>query len=244
MGVEYVTVAKKVSKTFGEFKALDNVDLKVRKGEFFGLFGPNGAGKTTLLKILTGQIEQTGGNVKVMGIDTKADPLSVKAEIGIVPEFESPPTFLTGKEYLEFVAHLRKVPDQDTVVKDWLTFFDLVGRENTICKDMSKGMRQKLMLAGAFLHEPPLLFLDEPFINLDPIYQKKLREYLVDYVDRGNTVFMNTHILEIAEKLCTKVVIIYEGKVVASGTMDELRKKAGGDLEKVFMSAVGIEDGA
>jgi ABC-2 type transport system ATP-binding protein len=226
-----------LTKRFGEKTALDRVTLEVQQGDLFGLFGPNGAGKTTLLRILTGQLEQDSGTAQVIGLDVRSDPLGVKRLIGIVPEVESPPTYLTAYEYLYFVAKVRKVEDIDKKIDRWFDFFDLKESRDVICRDLSKGMRQKIMLASAFIHEPKLLFLDEPFINLDPIYQRKLREYLLGYVKNGGTAFMCSHLLEIAERLCNRAAIISEGRMVKSGTMAEI-VKGEKTLEDVFLKLV------
>jgi ABC-2 type transport system ATP-binding protein len=235
-----VLEARNIVKDFGGMKALDQVSLAVEKGDFFGFFGPNGAGKTTLIRILTGQLAPSSGSVNVLGVDVIKEPLKVKELIGIVPEVESPPTYLTAYEYLYFVGKVRNLDKLEDRIDRWLTFFDLEEKKGTICKDMSKGMRQKLMLASAFIHEPALLFLDEPFINLDPIYQRTLREYLEEYVSKGGTVFMASHILEIAERLCNRLSIVNLGKVVAQGSMEELLR-SGETLEKLFMRSVGID---
>ncbi|HEX9908171.1 MAG TPA: ABC transporter ATP-binding protein [Thermoplasmata archaeon] len=234
-----VVEAKDIVKEFGGMKALDRVSISVEKGDFFGFFGPNGAGKTTLVRILTGQLAPSSGEVHVMGVDAVKEPLAVKDLMGIVPEVESPPSYLTGFEYLYFVGKVRRIENLDERIEKWLSFFDLESKKGTICKDMSKGMRQKLMLASAFIHEPPLLFLDEPFINLDPIYQRILRDYLQDYVSKGGTVFMCSHILEISEKLCSRLAIVNLGKVVAQGRKEDIVPK-GSTLEQVFLRSVGV----
>ncbi len=234
-----VLEAKNIVKEFGGLKALDRVSISVEKGDFFGFFGPNGAGKTTLIRILTGQLEPTSGSVSVLGIDAVKEPLRVKELIGIVPEVESPPSYLTGYEYLYFVGKVRRLANLEDRIDKWLSFFDLETKKGTICKDMSKGMRQKLMLASAFIHEPDVLFLDEPFINLDPIYQRTLREYLEEYIAKGGTVFMASHILEISEKLCNKLAIVNLGRVVAQGKIDELVGE-GDNLERLFLRSVGV----
>jgi len=234
-----VLEAKDIVKEFGGLKALDRVTISVDKGDFFGFFGPNGAGKSTLIRILTGQLEPTSGSVDVLGVDVNKEPLKVKELIGIVPEVESPPSYLTGYEYLYFVGKVRNLDKLEDRIEKWLSFFDLESKKGTICKDMSKGMRQKIMLASAFIHEPKLLFMDEPFINLDPIYQRILREYLQDYVAKGGTVFMASHILEISERLCNRLAIVNLGKVVAQGNKDELLKD-GENLERLFMRSVGV----
>ena len=233
-----VIEAKDIVKDFGPTRALDEVSIEVHKGDFFGFFGPNGAGKTTLLRILTGQLQPTSGSVKVLGTDVSEQPIAVKELVGIVPEVESPPTYLTGYEYLYFVGKVRKLGDLEDRIEKWLAFFDLDSKKGVICKDLSKGMRQKLMIASAFIHDPQLVFLDEPFINLDPVYQKILREYLQDYVASGGTVFMCSHILEISEKLCNRIAIVDAGKVVAEGDKSDLVKDGEG-LEEFFMRSIG-----
>lgn len=231
-------LASRLSKSYGQVQALKGIDLRIERGEFFGLFGPNGAGKTTMLRILTGQLRPTAGEANVLGIDVVREPLRVKALVGIVPEVESPPSYLTAREYLYFVGRVRAIEAIPRRIERWLEFYDLGPERDALCKDLSKGTRQKLMLAAAFFHDPELVFLDEPFINLDPIYQRKLRDYLEKYVDGGGTVFMASHLLDIAQRLCDRVAVIQDGSIVASGTMEEVR---GGekDLESAFLRLVG-----
>lgn len=230
--------ASRLVKNYGRVQALTGVDLTVEPGEFFGLFGPNGAGKTTMLRILTGQLRPTSGSARVLGVDVVEDPLRVKALVGIVPEVESPPSYLTAYEYLYFVGRIRKLDRIEDRVATWLEFFDLAKERATLCKDLSKGSRQKLMLSAAFLHDPRLVFLDEPFINLDPIYQRRLRRLLEGYVARGGTVFMASHLLDIAERLCDHVAVIRDGQIIADGTVDQVRGTEE-DLESAFLRLVG-----
>jgi ABC-2 type transport system ATP-binding protein len=237
--VDGVIQVRGLGKTFGRVVALKDVDLTIGRGEFFGFFGPNGAGKTTLLRILTGQLEQSAGAASVLGIDLPEGGVDVRAVVGVVPEFESPPSFLTGDEYLRFVCHARRVGDVDARTERWLRFFELEDHGDTLCKDMSKGMRQKIMLGAAFIHEPALLFLDEPFINLDPLFQKKVREYLARYIEEGGTIFMCSHLLEIAERLCSRLAVIARGEVAAQGTLAELKEPGEDGLGDVFMRLVG-----
>lgn len=231
--------AAHLTKKYGSVAALRGIDLRIEPGTFFGLFGPNGAGKTTMLRILTGQLRPTSGLAKVLGVDVLAEPLKVKALVGIVPEVESPPSYLTATEYLEFVARVRKLDGVNARVTNWLTFFDLEAERDTLCKDLSKGTRQKLMLASAFIHDPQLVFLDEPFINLDPIYQRKLRDFLQEYVAGGGTVFMASHLLDIAERLCDHVAVIRDGIVIATGSVAQIRGSEA-DLESAFLRLVGV----
>ncbi|HYT01012.1 MAG TPA: ABC transporter ATP-binding protein [Thermoplasmata archaeon] len=233
-----VIEAVHLTKRFGDVDALRGIDLRVERGEFFGLFGPNGAGKTTMLRILTGQLRPTSGEARVLGVDVVQEPLRVKSIVGIVPEVESPPSYLTAYEYLFFVGKIRKVDGLEARIARWFEFFDLEGMRGSLCKDLSKGTRQKLMLAAAFLHDPPLVFLDEPFINLDPIYQRKLKDFLAGYVKQGGTVFMASHLLDIAQKLCDRAGVIRDGSLIATGTLDEVRG-AETDLESAFLRLVG-----
>ena len=230
--------ASQLTKRYGSLDALKGIDLAVEPGEFFGLFGPNGAGKTTMLRILTGQLRPTSGEAHVLDVDVVQEPLHVKSLVGIVPEVESPPSYLTAHEYLYFVGRVRKLDRLEERIAHWFEFFDLDEGGTTLCKDLSKGTRQKLMLAAAFIHEPALVFLDEPFINLDPIYQRKLKDFLAEYVARGGTAFMASHLLDIAGKLCDRVAVIQSGSIIATGTVDQIR---GGDtdLESAFLRLVG-----
>lgn len=226
-----------LTKRFGELTAVDNLNLTIEAGELFGFIGPNGAGKTTTLQMLSGQIHPTSGTATVMGIDVVSDPIAVKAAIGIVPELEYPPSFLTVEEYLYFAAAVRGLPDNLNVDK-WIEFFGLEDKRKTMCMSLSKGQKKKVTLSAAMLHEPKILFMDEPLLDLDPLIQRKLKNWLLDFVKGGGTVFLSTHILELAEKLCTRVGIIDKGKLIAVGSLEELRKDAGEDLEQIFVRLV------
>jgi ABC-2 type transport system ATP-binding protein len=229
-----VVDTKALQREFGEVVAVKNVTFRIGRGELFGLLGPNGAGKSTLLKLLTGQLEPTSGSCTVLGIDPARDPIKVKRAIGIVPEIESPPSLLTGKEYLHFIGLIRGLDDIEQRTSHWIEYLDMKEVSDTPCKDLSKGTRQKLMVASALIHDPPLVFLDEPFAGLDPKYQLMVREYLDDYRAKGGTVFMCTHILEIAEKMCTRIGIINRGEIVALGK-PELIGEESESLTDVFM---------
>ncbi|MAP59121.1 MAG: ABC transporter ATP-binding protein [Euryarchaeota archaeon] len=233
-----------MAKKYGDFIALHPLNVEVHSGEFFGVFGPNGAGKSTFIKLLTGQLKPSKGLIEVLGINAVGDPQKLKANIGIVPESESPPSFLTPVEFLEFVAKLRNIHDYKSEVEFWLDWFGLEEKRNTMCKDLSKGQRQKVMLSAAFIHKPKLLFLDEPFANLDPIYQRKCRQWLLDHVKQGGTIFLCSHVLEMAERMCNRMAIINDGKVLAAGSVSELKISKEETLEDVFIRLVGrsIED--
>ncbi len=238
-GDGYLVVAKDLGKRYGDFVALHPLDVKVSAGEFFGVFGPNGAGKSTFIKLLTGQLRPSIGAVEVLGINAESAPQQLKANIGIVPESESPPSFLTPSEFLQFVGRLRGVSNLNDKVEYWLDWFGLQEKRDTMCKDLSKGQRQKVMLSSAFIHEPRLLFLDEPFANLDPIYQRKCRQWLLDLVAKGGTIFLCSHVLEMAERMCNRMAIINNGKVLASGTVNGLKENDKETLEDVFIRLVG-----
>jgi ABC-2 type transport system ATP-binding protein len=229
-----------LSKSYGKLEALSSLTISVEEGESFCLLGPNGAGKTTTISILTGSQEPTSGTAAVMGIDVSKNPMGVKRKIGIVPEMEYPPSFLTVREYLDFVCSIRKVEDSKNEIDRWLEFFDLVKKEDVLCKDLSKGTKKKVMISAALVHKPGLLFLDEPFLDLDPIVQKNMREYLKSYVKEGGTIFLSTHILELAEKLCDRAGILYNGRMIACGSLSEL-KRSQESLEDVFMRLVKEE---
>ena len=224
-----------LSKKYDDVEALKEVILDVKEGEFFGLLGPNGAGKTTLLKILTCQLKSSEGKAEVFGLDTKEEFASIKPKISIVPEQESPPSFLTPREVLELVVNIRKIGNEN--IDYWLEFFELDTMEGRVCRNLSRGQKQKVMLASAFISETKLMFLDEPFINLDPLVQSKVREWLKEYVKTGGTVFINTHLLENAERLCDRAAIIHQGKIQSLITLKDLRKQKL-TLEKLFHEIV------
>lgn len=211
---------KELSKKYDDVLALDKVNIDIEKGEFFGLLGPNGAGKTTLLKILTGQIKSSEGTAEILGMNIEDNVIDVKKKIAIVPEQESPPSFLTPREVLEMVASIRQIENPD--IEEWITFFELEAMEGRVCRNLSRGQKQKVMLAAAFISDTELMFLDEPFINLDPIVQTKVRDWLVQYVENGGTVFLNTHLLENAQRLCDRAAIIHNGKIQSMIKINEL----------------------
>ncbi len=226
-----------LSKSYKDTRALNKISFAVPKGALYGCFGPNGAGKSTLLRILTGQLEPTSGEARVLGLAPGRETLALKRNVGIVPESETPPSFLTAVEYLEFVCRVRGLDDTQGRILKWLEFFDMTEKQDTLCKDMSKGTRQKIMLASAFIHRPPLLFLDEPFINLDPIYQRRVRDFLVEFVKAGGSIFMCSHILEVADKICTDVLVMDRGEVLAQGPIASFRKH-GKDLADTFLDLI------
>ncbi|ADN36729.1 ABC transporter related protein [Methanolacinia petrolearia DSM 11571] len=234
-----VIKTEKIAKEYGDLKAVDGVSLEVEKGSLFGLLGPNGSGKTTMIRMLTGQIKPSSGSAEVLGTDPAKEGIKVRELVGIIPEQETPPSFLTAGEYLSFVAKIRKIEGTELEEKSdwWFDYLDFADKKDVLCKDLSRGTRQKLMFAQAFLHEPEVALIDEPLINLDPVMQRKVKEFLKDYAASGNTIFLSTHILEIAEEICTEFAILHKGKLLHTGKTDELKEK-GVHLDDFFMELV------
>ena len=230
-----VISCSELAKKYDDVLALNSVNLKIEKGEFFGLLGPNGAGKTTLLKIVTGQIKATEGDANILGMNIEENVIEVKKKIAIVPEQESPPSFLTPREVLEMVSSIRQIESPN--IDFWIEFFELEPMEGRVCRNLSRGQKQKVMLAAAFISETELMFLDEPFINLDPIVQTKVRGWLTQYVKDGGTVFLNTHLLENAQRLCDRAAIIHNGEIQSIIKMNELEDQ-NMNLEELFHEIV------
>mgnify|MGYP001205540672 FL=1 len=230
-----VISCSELAKKYDDVLALNSINLEIEKGEFFGLLGPNGAGKTTLLKIITGQIKPTEGDANILGMNIEDNVIEVKKKIAIVPEQESPPSFLTPREVLEMVSSIRKI--ETPKIDFWIEFFELEPMEGRVCRNLSRGQKQKVMLAAAFISETELMFLDEPFINLDPIVQTKVREWLSQYVENGGTVFLNTHLLENAQRLCDRAAIIHNGEIQSIIKMNELENQ-NMNLEELFHEIV------
>ncbi len=226
-----------LTKKYGDLTAVNSVSLNVKSGNLFGLLGQNGSGKTTIIKMLTGQITITSGTCSVLCVSPDIFPIKVREICGIIPEQETPPGFLTSREYLSFAAKIRNLDDIDKKTDWWFDFLDFSDKKDILCKDLSRGTRQKLMFAQAFLHNPELAIIDEPLINLDPLMQKKIKEFLKEYVASGKTIFISTHILEIAEEICSDFAIIHKGNLLHSGKMSDLKEK-GIHLEDFFASTV------
>ena len=229
--------ARDVSKSYGDVQAVNHVTLTVNEGALFGLLGPNGSGKTTMIKMLTGQTRPTGGSASVLGIDVTKDPVGIRSQVGIIPEQETPPSFLTAMEYLEFVGAIRKIPEIAKKADWWFDFLDFADKKNVLCKDLSRGTRQKLMFTQAFIHEPALALIDEPLINFDPIMQELVKDYLADYVKKGRTIFISTHILEVAEEICSEFAILHKGTLLHTGPVADLTTR-GEHLPSFFLSLV------
>ncbi len=233
----HIIETKNLTKKFAKMTAVDNLNLQINEGEIFGLLRPNGAGKTTTIKLLTGQLKPDSGTIKVLGVNVLSNPVKIREIIGIIPEQENPPSFLTAEEYLHFVAKIRKLEGSSEKCNWWFDYLEFSDQKEVLCKDLSRGTRQKLMFAQAFLHEPKLAFIDEPLINLDPVIQRKVKDFLLGYVKKGGTVFFSTHVLEIADEICTQIGIIYKGKIIYNGPMKDLKKKKQ-NLEDFFLKLV------
>ena len=228
-----------LAKRFGPLVAVAGVDLDVRRGRFFGLVGPNGAGKTTTLAMVTGLLRPDAGAARVDGIDVWAQPLLARQRMGVLPEglrlFER----LSGRELLDFTGRLRGMDPQEIHERasELLVVLGLHGAGNQLVVDYSTGMRKKVALAAALLHNPPVLFLDEPFEAVDPVSARTIRDVLRAFTGRGGTVVLSSHVMELVERVCDDVAIMAAGRVLAVGSVDELR--AGRPLEEVFVELVG-----
>lgn len=237
MMIELKNVSKSYNK--GAVKAVDNLDLSVRPGEIFGFLGPNGAGKTTTIKMMVGLLKSDSGSIQINGYDIEKETIAVKNSISFVPDNPEVYERLTGIEYLNFLGDVYGVApaERKERISRFLELFSLTGAAGDLIQSYSHGMRQKIVLTGALLHEPDVFILDEPMVGLDPKSAHNLKEYMREHVNRGKTVFFSTHILEVAEKLCDRIGIIKKGKLVALGNMDELKQQAQNkeSLENIFL---------
>ncbi|KGA98814.1 ABC transporter [Alkalihalobacillus alcalophilus ATCC 27647 = CGMCC 1.3604] len=233
----------KLEKRFRTKYAVKEVNLTVNKGELFCFLGPNGSGKTTTIKMMTGLLEPTAGFVELVGMDIAKKPIEVKKKMAYVPDQPLIYPKLTGREYLEFIASVFEVEDElfEQRMNHYTELFSLKGRLDEYAGDYSHGMKQKLSLCAALIHKPEILFLDEPTVGLDPKSAKILKSLLRQLCDDGMTVFMSTHILEIAEQMCDRVGIIKDGQLITVASMDELKKERGNDstLEDIFLDLTG-----
>ena len=217
-----------LTRSFGEFVAVKNVNLSVAAGQFYGFLGPNGAGKSTTIKMLTGLLAPTAGTIQVLGMDFSTNSLEVKRQIGVVPEGMALFGRLTAPEYLRFVGQMYGLDRATTLQRseELLEFMSLSNDSRKLITDFSHGMQKKLALAAAVIHGPKILFLDEPFEGVDAIAAGTLKQMLQRMIARGATIFLTSHVLEIVERLCTHVAIINHGELIANGSLEELR--AGG----------------
>jgi ABC-2 type transport system ATP-binding protein len=241
-----------LTRRFGALTAVEDVTLSVATGQFFGFLGPNGAGKSTTIKMLTGLLEPTAGTMEILGQPFGSGALDLKRQIGVVPEGMALLGRLTGPEYLRFVGRMYGL-DRETVnqrTEELLEFMKLADDRRKLITDYSHGMQKKLALAAAVIHGPRVLFLDEPFEGVDAIAAGTLKNMLQGMINRGATIFLTTHVLEIVERLCSHVAIIHKGRLVANGSLEELRAGVASTLpgaereqrltlEEIFLSIVG-----
>lgn len=242
MNTENCIETHALTKVYDGKPAVDRLNLAVRRGSFYGFLGPNGAGKSTTMRMLTGITAPTSGDATLLGFRVSRSPLKIKRRIGVVPEelclFEN----LTAREYLAFVGRMYKMPRHVAAqrTEELLALLGIADTGKTMVLEFSHGMKKKLTLAAALIHDPELLFLDEPFEGIDALASRTIRAVLDRLIQRGATIFLTSHILEIVERLCTDVGIIHEGRLVRQGPLAELA--AGGSLERAFVEAVGEPD--
>lgn len=237
---------RELTKRYGDFVAVDSISLSARPGEVFGFLGPNGAGKTTTIRILAGLSVPTSGSVRVGGFDVVADPTAAKSITGYVPDRPFLYEKLTGMEYLRFIADLyhKSWHQCGPRAAELLKYLDLAGWADARIENYSHGMKQKLVIIGALLHDPAILVIDEPMVGLDALAQKLVRQLLRKLADGGKTIFLTTHTLSVAEAVCDRIAILHRGKIAALGTTPELKELAGnaGDLEDVFLEITYVDD--
>jgi len=231
---------KRVSKSYnkGKVRAVDDLTMTVNSGEIFGFLGPNGAGKTTTLKMTVGLLKPDAGTVAVNGIDIQDSPLKCKSITTYVPDYPAVYERLTGLEYLNFIGDVYGVQKKERLarIEKWLEIFELSGAVGSPIQSYSHGMKQKIVLIAALLPAPRVMVLDEPMVGLDPRAAHHMKEMMREHCDKGGTLFFSTHIMEVAEKLCDRIGIINKGKLIASGTMAELRKlNEEQSLENIFL---------
>jgi ABC-2 type transport system ATP-binding protein len=234
-------VVRELRKSYGNKAAVDGVDLEVPRGSFFGFLGPNGAGKSTTIRILTGLIPADSGSIEVLGYRMPEEGIEVKKRIGLVPDESLLFDRLTGAEFLEFVGRMYGLPRSVAIerARDLLALFELQD-DRKIIGEYSKGMRKRVAMAASLIHHPELFLMDEPFEGVDAVGARLMKDILSDQVRRGATIFLTSHVLEVVERLCDRVAIIHNGRIVTCGTIEELRG-GGESLEDAFVRVVGAE---
>ena len=227
------------SKTYGEKKAVDDLTLHIQRGEIYGFIGHNGAGKTTTLKSVAGIMRFDSGEILIDGISIQHDPIACKKKMAYIPDNPDLYEFMTGMQYLNFIGDVFGIPAKERTqrIKELADAFEITGDLNQSISAYSHGMKQKLAIISAWVHEPQLILMDEPFVGLDPKAAHTLKGMMRQVCDRGGAIFFSTHVLEVAEKLCDKVAIIKGGKLIRSGTMEEV--KGDTSLESVFLELEG-----
>jgi ABC-2 type transport system ATP-binding protein len=251
MSSEYAIVTRDLNRVFGQKVAVNQLNLTVKRGEFFGFLGPNGAGKSTTIKMIVGQLRPSSGQIWVGDIDVWKDPLKVRSIIGVLPEQLNLYERLTGREFINFAGHMYGVPASEIRKRseELLRLLDLQEDANKLVVDYSVGMRKKIALAAAIMHRPQVLFLDEPFEGIDPVSSRVIRDILRELTQHGTTIFFSSHIMEVVERLCTRVGIINQGTLVAEGSLQELRERAASSgedkdatLEDIFLNVIGVRE--
>ncbi len=230
---------KNLTKKFGDKVAVDNIDLSVKSGEIYGFLGPNGAGKTTTIKMIVGMLMPDGGSITVDGIDAINDDVEAKRQIAYVPDSPEIYDIMTGRQYLNFIADVFELSDEERnkQIDRYAEVFEMKDNLDVMIAGYSHGMKQKIVIMGALIHSPKLLILDEPMVGLDAKSSFRLKEIMRALADEGRTVFFSTHVMEVAENICDRIGIINRGKVIAVGTLDEIKAAAKdtGSLEKIFL---------
>ena len=236
---------EKVVKRYGDFTAVDGIDLTVPRGSIFGFLGPNGAGKTTTIRMIAGVLQPSDGQIYIGGNELSDDPMGAKARIGYIPDRPYLYEKLSGGEFLRFVAGLWGKDGNETEerIDDLLKLFSLTPWKNELIESYSHGMRQKLLISSALIHRPELVVIDEPMVGLDPRSARLLKDLLRAFVDQGGTVFLSSHTLEVVEVLCGDIAIIDGGSIIARGSLDDLREQAhageAAHLEDIFLRVTG-----
>ncbi len=235
-----------LTRKFGDFTAVDDLSLEVPAGQLFCFLGPNGAGKTTTIKMMTGLLAPTTGKILINGHDTVTDPLNAKKNIGYIPDTPFMYERLTAAEFFAFTGNLYDIPDSEirAQLEPHFELFGLMDHMNSLVKELSHGLRQRLLYASIFLHNPGILLIDEPLIGLDPYSIRLIKDLLIRKARSGSTIFLTTHILALAEDIADRIGIISRGRLTATGTLDELKKAAPGskNLEEAFLKLTGKED--
>ena len=232
---------KSLTKNYGDYKAVDDLNLHVKKGEIFGFIGPNGAGKTTTIKMIGGILAPSAGTINIAGIDIQQEPEKAKGKIGFIPDRPYLYEKLTGREFLKFTADLYGVPDDvfSQKAQQNLEMFSLADWSDELIESYSHGMKQRLIMSAALLHDPEVIIVDEPMVGLDPMAIMMVKDLFQRLAHEGVTVFMSTHTLAVAEEICERIGVINRGQLIASGTTADLRREAnatGAALEQVFIN--------
>jgi ABC-2 type transport system ATP-binding protein len=234
-----------LTKQYGNFTAVKNINLEVKAGEVFGFLGPNGAGKTTTIKMMAGLLQPTSGSVEIGGFDVQKEPLQAKAITGFIPDRPYLYEKLTAAEFMRFVAELYTMPSPDKRIEELLGLFGLTDWAGELVENFSHGMKQRLVMASSLLHHPKVLVVDEPMVGLDPRGARLVKDLFQDLASQGVTVFMSTHTLEIVEAMCTRVAIINKGEIIAGGSVEELGRLArmeNSHLEPIFLKLTGGDE--